>query len=343
MRPGRKEAEMANVGYIKLHRRILEWRYYTDHVMLSAWIWLLLHANWQETSKNGNAIHVGEVALRYKDIMSDIGLSKDQVYRAIVRLKEDGAIMVRTSEPPKGATSFVIVTICKWEEYQGEIESQRDNRRDNRRDNSADNGKEVSPHTPLTRNRREEIRKKEKPSLNREGKKKVAATASDVSFCSLSTGAALEEKRRLFSTEVYAHGGKYAAEMVDAFIGYWTQTVGDGDVMAWEIEKQKRGFSVEARLKKWVSNDWKTERERTRRNPNAPSAADREVERVSAEQRRDDEDARARVPEGYTVGTWMLRLRTLRDKGNEDAALLMSKDAATLPLSEIEAIKARLI
>lgn len=334
---------MADIGYIKLHRRILEWRYFNDPVMLRAWIWLLLHANWQDEQKGNNLIRRGEVAFKYKEMQDDLGLSHDQVKRAIQRLREDRALKMRPSVPPKGALAFCIVTICKWEEYQCEIESARPNSRPNSRPKDVPNGKEVSPRTPFTRNRLEEIKKKEKPSLIREGKKKVSAAASTVSFCSLSNDAALKKRREDFSREVYAIGGGYAGEMVDTFIGYWTQTVGDGDQMAWEQEKAKRGFSVEARLKKWVKNEWKQ-----RGGPRLSVAEvkqrseERETLRVEREAQMTEDEIRSAIPEGYTPQSWLIRLRTLRDEGNQDAGVLLSAEARNIPIDRLIQMRERL-
>lgn len=331
---------MAENGYIKLHRKLLQWKYYNDPVMLKSWLWILLHAEWQETERNGNAIHPGEAAFKYRDMMADLQLSHSQVMRVLKRLKDGGDLTTRPSKPPTGDLSFCIVTICKWSEYQANEDTARPNTRPNTRPNDVPNEKEVSP-TPLSRKVGEELRKKEKPTLC-VGKKK-----GELSFAHTQKKAALEERKRRFMVEVYAAAkDKMAGELVDGFIGHWTQEVEETGEMLFEVKRRTQGFSMAARLKKWEKTEWYSTKTKTKTktggNQNKLTSEQRNEAREQREQHMSEEELRVSTPEGYTVITWMKRLKALRDEGNDEAALLLSRESENIPTAELQAMKKRL-
>ena len=99
--------------YIKLYRRIIEWRWFRDANTLQVFLWLLLSANIRPQEFLSVEIQRGEVATSYATIASETGLTVDQVRTAMMHLKKTGEITV------KRHSTFQQITIVKYGDYQG--------------------------------------------------------------------------------------------------------------------------------------------------------------------------------------------------------------------------------
>ena len=99
--------------YIKLFRRIIEWRWFKDANTLQVFLWLLLSANIRPQEFLSTEIQRGEVATSYATIANETGLTIDQVRTAMMHLKKTGEITV------KRHSTFQQITIVKYGDYQG--------------------------------------------------------------------------------------------------------------------------------------------------------------------------------------------------------------------------------
>lgn len=104
-------------GYIMLHRKILNWRWYSDTVVRSVFIHLLLSAAYKDTSWHDTAIHAGQALITVRSVSEELGLSEKQVRSALEKLKKTGEVTIRTTN------RFSIVTIEKWESFQSKKDS----------------------------------------------------------------------------------------------------------------------------------------------------------------------------------------------------------------------------
>ena len=99
--------------YIKLYRKIIDWRWFRDANTLQVFLWLLLSANIKPQEFLSTEIQRGEVATSYASIAGETGLTVDQVRTAMIHLKRTGEITV------KRHSTFQQITIVKYEDYQG--------------------------------------------------------------------------------------------------------------------------------------------------------------------------------------------------------------------------------
>lgn len=104
---------MTENGYIKLHRSILNWEWWSDEKTTRVFLWLLLNAQWEDSRFRGYEVPRGSLVTSYKSISENLGISVKSARVAIEHLKRTGEVAV------KGHPHFSIVTITNWEKYQG--------------------------------------------------------------------------------------------------------------------------------------------------------------------------------------------------------------------------------
>ena len=99
-------------GWIQLHRRILDWDWYSDVNTKVLFIHLLLKANFVDKSWKGNTIKRGQVFTSIKHLSVELKLSEKQIRTALKKL-------ITTQEvASKGANDGTMLTICKYDSYQ---------------------------------------------------------------------------------------------------------------------------------------------------------------------------------------------------------------------------------
>lgn len=99
-------------GFIKLDRKLLEWRWITKPNTLSVWIWLLLNANWEDKGFLDITIKRGSLATTYGRIAEGVGISVQSARTAINHLKTTGELTVK--QHPK----FLEISIENYDRYQ---------------------------------------------------------------------------------------------------------------------------------------------------------------------------------------------------------------------------------
>lgn len=80
---------MANRGYAKLHRQLLEWEWWDDPKMVQVWVYFLLKANYQDTMWHGITIPRGSFVTSIDTISKDTHLSVREIRTCLNKLKND--------------------------------------------------------------------------------------------------------------------------------------------------------------------------------------------------------------------------------------------------------------
>ena len=113
-------------GYIKLHRKMLNWGWYDEPATKAVFLHLLLTANFKEGEYRGHKVEPGQTVVGRKKMSSELGLSERQIRTALEHLKNSGEISIKTTN------RFSIITIENWGMYQGccdESDQQMTNKR----------------------------------------------------------------------------------------------------------------------------------------------------------------------------------------------------------------------
>lgn len=99
-------------GWIKLHRQILEWEWYSDNNCFRLFLHLLLKANHKEKRFKGLELKVGSIVTSRDLLARETGLSSQQIRTALSKLISTNEITSVTS------SQGTIIQIVSYEKYQ---------------------------------------------------------------------------------------------------------------------------------------------------------------------------------------------------------------------------------
>jgi hypothetical protein len=152
-----------NNGWIKLHRSIVDWEWYTDANTFRVFMHLLATANHKEARWRGNEVGVAQRITSSGGIADDLHLSRQQVRTSLKKLEKTEEITV------KSTNKFLLITLVKWREYQlDEVEG-------NQQPNQQVTSKQPASNQQVTTN------KNEKNNKNKKNDNKYNAGAFDFS------------------------------------------------------------------------------------------------------------------------------------------------------------------
>ena len=110
------------IGFIKLHRKIVEWEWYDNTNVVRVFIHLLLSANHEKNQWHGIDIGVGEVITGRESLAKTLGLSQQSIRTALDKLKSTNEITI------KSTNKYSIIKLNNWSSYQGQSTSKTINK-----------------------------------------------------------------------------------------------------------------------------------------------------------------------------------------------------------------------
>lgn len=99
--------------FILLNRKIVEWEWYTSPNIFRTFIHCLIRCNHKDNKWKGKVVKRGSFISSYDKMAAELDLSKDQVRYAFKKLRETGEVTTQ------GTNKFLIVTVSKYDSYQG--------------------------------------------------------------------------------------------------------------------------------------------------------------------------------------------------------------------------------
>lgn len=106
-------------GWIKIHRGLLDWEWYSDTNCVRMALHLLLMANFQTKRWRGITVERGQLVTSRSMLARETGLSEREVRTAISKLEKSDFLTSRAT------SSYTIVTICNYEKYQSTDSAER--------------------------------------------------------------------------------------------------------------------------------------------------------------------------------------------------------------------------
>lgn len=101
-------------GWVKLYRGLVDWQWVKSPNHVAVFIQLLIRANYKETKWRMETIMPGQLLTGRKQLKDWTGLSEMQIRRVLDDLENSAEIN------RKRTSKFSIITIAKWEMYQGD-------------------------------------------------------------------------------------------------------------------------------------------------------------------------------------------------------------------------------
>ena len=88
---------MLENGWVKIHRKIVDWEWYSDEKTFRVFFHLMLIANREERKYRGQVIGKGEVVSGRVALAETLGISEQSVRTALEHLKSTNEITIRTN------------------------------------------------------------------------------------------------------------------------------------------------------------------------------------------------------------------------------------------------------
>lgn len=107
-----------NNGFIKLHRKFLNWEWRDKPEMVALFIHFLLLANHKEGKWQGQVIKPGQFVTGLKSLSKTTGISVQTLRTCITKLKSTGEITNQSTN------QFRLISIVNWQEYQSKSTSE---------------------------------------------------------------------------------------------------------------------------------------------------------------------------------------------------------------------------
>jgi len=103
---------MSDNGWIKAHRKLIDWEWYDDSKLVHLYLHCLLKANHKPKKWRGVTIESGQFITSYQSLSDQLPLSVQQIRTAINKLKSTGEITV------KKTNKYSMISITNWSDYQ---------------------------------------------------------------------------------------------------------------------------------------------------------------------------------------------------------------------------------
>lgn len=99
-------------GYIKIHRKILDWEWYTDQNTFCVFLHCLFKANWKDGRFRGIEIPRGSFVTSLQTLSDELNMSVKSVRTALDHLKTTGELASKTYP------HWRVITVVKYNDYQ---------------------------------------------------------------------------------------------------------------------------------------------------------------------------------------------------------------------------------
>lgn len=108
------------VGYIKLHRKITHWEWYTDVNTKALFLHCLLMANHKDNNWRGIEVKQGTFITSLRNLSTEIGLSVSQTRTSLKKLEMTQEIAQESH------THHTLIKVLNYAEYQGLVDDEKD-------------------------------------------------------------------------------------------------------------------------------------------------------------------------------------------------------------------------
>lgn len=149
-------------GFIKIHRKIIDWEWYGDKNVCRVFFHLIFTANYKDQNFKGLIIKRGQKVVSLKNLANEVDISVQQLRTTLNKLKSTNEI---TSQSTNG---FTIITLQNYDLYQGQ--EKENNKQNNKVDNNKITNQQQTDNKPITTIK--EIKKERKKEINKKTKAK---------------------------------------------------------------------------------------------------------------------------------------------------------------------------
>ena len=103
-------------GWVKFHRKISQWEWYTDPNTFRLFFHLVLNANHKNIKWQGIVIERGQLVTSSEHLAKELKLTRQQIRTSLNKLKSTNELTI------KSTNKYTLITIEKYSDYQSEDE-----------------------------------------------------------------------------------------------------------------------------------------------------------------------------------------------------------------------------
>lgn len=141
-------------GWIKLHRKMVEWEWYDDNNTKILFLHLLLTANHADKKWRGQIIKRGQKITSLQHLADETHLTVRQVRTSLNKLKSTNELTIKTT------SKYSLVTILKYSDYQDRDEE--DDKQNDKQDDKQMTNERQTNDKQMTTNKNEKNNKNNK-------------------------------------------------------------------------------------------------------------------------------------------------------------------------------------
>jgi len=156
-------------GFIYLHRKMIDWEWYTDVNTKTLFIHILLKANFKDKQWKGIEINRGQFLTSYETLSNEINLTVQQVRTCIKKLIKTKEITIKTTN------KYSLITVENYNDYQNKDEIATNKLTNEQQSNNKQlttTNNDKNDNNDLIMNNNENNEKKEKPKKEKPKKEK---------------------------------------------------------------------------------------------------------------------------------------------------------------------------
>jgi DNA-binding transcriptional MerR regulator len=103
-------------GWIKLHRKFIDWEWFNKSEAVHLFLYLVLKANHKDSFWQGHEVKRGQFITSFGKISTDTNISLQTIRTLLKKFENTNEINIQTTN------KFTTITICKYDSYQTENE-----------------------------------------------------------------------------------------------------------------------------------------------------------------------------------------------------------------------------
>ncbi len=136
-------------GWVKIHRSILDWQWWSDNNMLRLWLYLIITASVEDRKWRNITVKRGQLIVTRKELSETLGISEQSIRTCLSRLEESGEINRQITN------KYTVITLCKFDTYQIKEKpiNQQINQQLTNNQPTTNQQAESFPHTPFKENK----------------------------------------------------------------------------------------------------------------------------------------------------------------------------------------------
>jgi uncharacterized phage protein (TIGR02220 family) len=153
---------MSGGGFIKLHRKFKQWRWYKDRNTKDLFLHLLFESKWKDDNYQNIIVKRGSLTTGRKKLAAETGMSQQEIRTSLNKLKSTNEITILATN------KYSVITIVNYDKYQGgdDTSNQQSNQQSTKPATTTKELKELKELKPIIDYLNKKIKSKHKHTTN---------------------------------------------------------------------------------------------------------------------------------------------------------------------------------